>query len=176
MNEMRQIIFRPLRRVKKTGKVVVASYMQWNKVRCGNYSKFNLIVKNDYEQMNKSDLVYNHKGEQLYHFGYNPWDVHEHYGSCIADGFDWDEMRSKYKDFILVSEDNGSLYKSYHIRGADCVGTPTFTHYYEDRVVGDDVWDYYGADAFEPVTVGYVITWLGWFLYQLENSYLKIGK
>lgn len=173
---MKTIVFRPLRFNKKAGKIIVASYMQWNKVRCGNYSKFNLIVKDDYEQMNKSDFVYNHEGKQLYHFGYNPWDVYEYYGSCIAEGFDWDEMRRTYKDFILVSSFDDKPYKSYHIRGADCAGTPTFTHYDEDRVTSDDTWNYYGSDAFEPVTVDYVITWLGWFLYQLENSYLKVGK
>lgn len=173
---MKSITFRPLRRVKKTGKIVVASYMQWNKLRCANYSEFSLIVDSEYEQMNKSDFVYNHEGKQLYHFGYNPWDVHEHYGSCIAEGFSFDEMRSKYKDFILVSEFDGRPHKSYFIRGADCAGTPSFTHYDEDRVTSDDTWNYYGADAFEPVTVGYVITWLGWFLYQLENSSLKVGK
>lgn len=174
---MKTITFRPLRKVKKTGKVVVASYTQWNNLRCANYSEFNLIVANDYEQMNKSDFVYSHEGKQLYHFGYNPWDVHEHHGSCIADDFDWDEMRRIHKDFILVSTNrDGGEHRSYHIRGADCAGTPTFTHYDEDRVTTDDCWNYYGADAFEAVTVGYVITWLGWFLYQLENSSLKVGK
>lgn len=174
---MKEVRFRPLRRVKKTGKVVVASYMQWNKVRCANYSKFNLIVDNEYERLNKSDFVYTHGGTQLYHFNYNPWEVFEYYGSCIEEYFDWDDMRKKYKDFILVSTDHeGKEYKSYHIRGADCAGTPTFTHYDEDRVTSDDTWGYYGGDAFEPVTVGYVIIWLGWFLYQLNNSYLKIGK
>lgn len=170
---MKTIKFRPLRLNKKTGKIIVASYMQWNKLRCANYSDFNLIIVNEYERMNKSDFVYNHEGKQLYHFGYNPWNVHEHYGSCIAEGFDWDEMRRIYKDFILVSEFDGKPYKRYHIRGADCAGTPTFTHYDEDRVTSDDTWNYYGAEAFEPVTVDYVITWLGWFLYQLENSNLR---
>ena len=174
---MNTIKFRPLRMIKKTGKVCVASYMQWNRVRCANYSKFNLIIVNEYEHLNKSDFVYNHEGKQLYHFGYNPWKVHEHHGSCIAEGFDWDYMRKTYKDFIIVNRDReGREYKSYHIRGADCAGTPTFTHYDEDRITTDDTWNYYGADAFEPLTVDYVITWLGWFLYQLENSNLKINE
>lgn len=175
---MKEIKFRPLRLNKKTGKIIVASYIQWNKLRCANYSEFKLTVVDEYEQMNKADFVYNHEGKQLYHFGYNPWDIHEHYGSCIAEGFDWDEMRRIYKDFILVSDGGlyGTPHKSYHVRGADTAGTPTFTHYDEDRVTTDDTWNYYGADAFEPVTVGYVITWLGWFLYQLENSTLKVGR
>lgn len=147
--------------------------MQWNSLRCANYSsKFNLIVVNEYDRMKKDDFVYNHEGKQLYHFNYNPWDVHVHYGSCIAEGFDWDEMRRIYKDFILY----GKEHSSYHMRGADCAGTPTFTHYDEDYVTSDDAWNYYGADAIEPVTVGYVITWLGWFLYQLDKSILKVSQ
>ena len=173
---MKTVIFRPLRRVKKTGKVVVASYMQWNKLRCANYLDFNLVVVNEYEKMNKSDFVYNHEGKQLYHFNYNPWDVHEHYGSCIDLCFDWDEMRRLYKDFIIVSDHDGKEYRSYSLRGADCAGTPCFTHYYEDMITTDDTWNYYGGDAFEPVTVEYVISWLGWFLYQLENSKIKVSN
>lgn len=173
---MKEIKFSPLRRIKKTGKICVASYMQWNNLRCANYSDFKLVVVNDYEQMDKSEFVYNHEGKQLYHFNYDPWEVHEHHGSCIAESFDWDEMRRTYKDFILVGTFDGKPHRSYFLRGADGAGTPTFSHYDEDRVTTDDTWNYHGSDAFEPVTVGYVITWLGWFLYQLENSYLKVGK
>ena len=41
---MKTITFRPLRRIKKTGKIVVASYMQWRKVKTADYSKFKLVV------------------------------------------------------------------------------------------------------------------------------------
>lgn len=174
---MKSITFRPLRRIKKTGKITVASYVQWNKIRCGNYLEFILNVNNEYENFDKAEFVYNHKGELLYHFNYNPWEVFESHYSCIAPGFDWDYMRKTYINFTLVNKDReGKEYKSYHWRGADCMGTPCFTHYDEDRITSDDTWNYYGHEAFEPVTVGYVIIWLGWFLYQLENSHLQISQ
>lgn len=53
---MKTIKFRPLREDKKSGKIIVASYMQWNKVRCGNYSKFNLIINPEYESMDRDKM------------------------------------------------------------------------------------------------------------------------
>lgn len=151
--------------------------MQWNRVRCANYSIFKLTIDDEYSRMDKSELVYNHQGKMLFHFNYNPWEVFESHYSCIAEGFDWDLMRKTYKQFTLVSTDReGKEHKSYHWRGADCMGTPSFSHYNEDYITTDDCWKYYGPESFEPLTVGYVINWLGWFLYQLGNSSLKIGN
>lgn len=66
------------------------------------------------------------------------------------------------------------------MRGTDCVGTPTFSHFTQEYVsehycnsIGgfpDRIFD------FNPLTVETVIKWFGWFIYQLENSYLKIGR
>lgn len=174
---MKSITFRPLRRIKKTGKITVASYMQWNKVKCANYSKFLLTVNDEYKMFDKSELVYNHEGKLLFHFNYDPWEVYTYCGTCLDYAFDWDQLREKHKSFTIISKDHeGKEYSSYHWRGADCSGTPTFTHYDEDYITTDDPWNYYRSDSFEPVTVEYVITWLGWFLYQLENSCLQIGK
>lgn len=144
--------------------------MQWNKVRCGNYSEFELNVVNEYESMDKDAFVHDHTGEWLYHFNYSPWDVHIHYGSCIAEGFDWDAMRAQYINFSI---DSGDGWVSRHWRGTDCNGTPTFTHgtaYWVGQPDHGNIYDY------EPVTVGYVLDWLGWFLYQLENSKLTVTK
>ena len=167
---MKTVVFRPLRRIKKTGKVAVASYMQWNKVRCANYSQFKLDVVPDYKLMDKDEFVYDHKGELLYHFNYNPWDVFVYNGSCIEDGFDWDYMRETYKDFSI---DSGGEWISRYWRGTDCNGTPTFSHLTTDGIANAE---YRNVTQFEPLTVGYVIDWLGWFLYQLENSKLKVVK
>lgn len=169
---MNTLKFRPLRRVKKTGKIVVASYMGWNKIKCANYNKFNLIVNDDYKIMPEDEYVYTHEGDLIYFFEYNPWDVFVHYGSCIAQDFDWDEIREQHKSFII--EHNG--HRSYHMRGADCSGTPSFTHWDENRISQEDTWNYYGHESFEPLTVKKVLEWLGWFLYRLDNSYLKIEK
>lgn len=72
---MKTIKFRPLRRIKKTGKVTVASYMLWRKVKSADYSKFNLIVDDEYKGMPSDEYVYNHEGEQLFFFTYNPDEI-----------------------------------------------------------------------------------------------------
>lgn len=163
---MKEIKFRPLRLHKKSGKIIVASYMEWNKVRCANYSEFILKVVGEYEQMDKNSLVHNHKGEALYHFNYSPWDVFVYHGSSIDDGFDWDYLRNTYGSFSINSGDR----TSYHWRGADCEGTPTFSHLTAECVERN----YGNILQFEPITVAYVLDWLGWFLYHLENSTLKV--
>lgn len=168
---MKTITFRPLRRIKKTGKITVASYMSWYKVKCANYNKFSLKVLDEYSALDKSEFVYDHEGELLYHFNYNPWDVFVYHGSCIDPLFDWDYLRETYKSFSIDGGAGGHI--SRHWRGTDCYGTPTFSHLTADKIVDAG---YKDLNEFEPLTVGYVIDWLGWFLYQLENSYLKIGK
>lgn len=50
---MRTIKFRPLRVIKKTGKITVASYMQWRKVMTADYNQFNLIISDDHKKMAK---------------------------------------------------------------------------------------------------------------------------
>lgn len=168
---MKTINFRPLRLLKKSNKIVVASYEQWNKLRCANYAEFTLNIINEYDKMDKNELVHNHLGERLYHFNINPWEVYEYHKRTLHEVFSYDDLRGMHKDFITVYEDG---YRFYSIRGTDVAGTPTFSHLTETRITTDDTWNHYGGDAFEPITVGYVITWLGWFLYQLENSKIKV--
>jgi hypothetical protein len=169
---MKTIIFRPLRKIKKTGKITVASYMQWNKVRTANYSYFNLNVISDYTEFNKSEFVYNHLGESLYHYNYNPWHVFTYNGTCLDKGFDWDFMYKEYRSFSI---DNGGEYIARFWRGADCAGTPIFTHLTADSIA-DNFTTITNVNEFEPITVGYVLDWLGWFLYNLEKSNLKVIK
>jgi len=164
---MKQLNFRPLRINKKTGKVVVSSYMSWHKVKCANYSDFHLNVISDYKQMNPLDYVYDHNGELLYHFNYNPWDVFVYHGTCLDSGFDWDYLRHDHGSFSIY---DGDRY-SFHWKGADVQGTPTFSHLTADKIANAG---YTNMNEFEPLTVGYVISWLGWFLYHLENSKLKV--
>lgn len=173
---MKELKFRPLRIVRD--KIVVASYMQWNKLRTTNYNgQFRLIVDKEYESLPPNEFVNDHKGEQLYHFTYNPWEVFEYHGSCLDEGFDWDRMRQRHKDFIIVGKDReGQQTKSYFMRGADSAGTPTFTHYDTDRVTQDDTWAYYGADAFDPLTVWTVINWFGWVLWNLSNAQIEFKE
>lgn len=162
---MKTINFRPLRRIKKTGKVCVASYMQWNKLRCANYSDFNLIVNPEYEAMDKSEYVYDHDGELLYHFNYSPWDVFVY---TDTDGFvPFDELKGLHNDYTIVR--NWSDWVTRMWRGADCNGTPTFSHHTANHCE-----QYKDMQQFEPLTVGYVLDWLSWFIYNLEKSKVKV--
>lgn len=65
--------------------------MGWNKVRCANYDKFNLIIDDEYNQLPKDEFVYNHNGELLYFFDYSPADVPIFQYSKM---FDLDEIRA----------------------------------------------------------------------------------
>ena len=175
---MRSLVFRPLRRVKKTGKVVVASYMQWRKVMTADYSKFNLTIDDEYKTMPSDEFVYNHKGELLFFFTYNPYDipVYDSDAERILDD-DWlDKIHASKQPYGIRWNINEQGHVNYNCKGMDCDGVPSFSHWYEDRITQKDTWEYYGPDQFEPLTVKTVTKWFGWFLYQLNNSYLKIGK
>lgn len=165
---MKEVIFRPLRRVKKTGKITVASYMQWRKVKTADYNKFNLIVSDEYKTFHPDEFVYDHKGELLYWFDLNPAEIPIFQSSV---DFDWQGVTAKHKHFG-VEHSGRDEWISWIGTGLDCSGVPTFSH-----------WDYnYVADYYKdvqdvtPLTVGMVVKWFGWFLLQLQNSYLQIGK
>ena len=68
------IKFRPLRKVKKTGKIVVASYSQWRKLASLNYSypPVTVIIDQSYKEFTQSDHVFNHTGNQLFFYNYPP--------------------------------------------------------------------------------------------------------
>jgi hypothetical protein len=176
---MKEVVFRPLRRIKKTGKIAVASYMAWNKVMTADYNKFNLIILDDYKQMPQDEFVYDHNGELLYFLDYNPADITIYDSSAerILDEHWLDKIHErKLPHGIKWIE--GHI--NYSMPGADCVGVPIFSHitaeyvseYYCNPIGGypEKIFD------FNPLTVRTVRKWFGWFLYQLENSNLKIGK
>lgn len=147
--------------------------MQWNKVRCADYNKFNLIVLEDYKLMPKDEYVYNHKGELIYFFTYNPADlpVYNSDAERILDENWLDKIHESTRPHgIFWARSEGHV--NYIAPGMDCAGTPTFSHWDEDTVTQESTWNYYGSDKFEPLTVGTVIMWFGWFIYQLNNSYL----
>lgn len=60
---MRTIKFRPLRVIKKTGKIAVASYMQWRSIKTADYNNFNLVIDESYKMLNDADYVYDHLGK-----------------------------------------------------------------------------------------------------------------
>lgn len=164
---MKTIIFRPLRRIKKTGKIVVASYMQWRKVDTADYSKFNLIIDDEFRGMPKDEYVYDHNGDQLFFFTYNPDEVPVFQYSIL---FDLDTIREENKHYGILWKDQGKA--CYNMPGTDCDGVPTFSHYTANHIASN----YNDVDQFQLLTVETVIKWYGWFLYRLENSNLQIGK
>lgn len=168
---MKSITFRPLRRIKKTGKITVASYMQWRKVLTADYNKFNLVIDDEYKKLPKDEYVYNHEGELLYFFTYNPADIPVFQCDLL---FDLEQTRAKNKYFGILWEHGSHV--CYNMPGTDCNGVPCFAHWDENRITQEDVWNFYGPDQFEPLTVETVTKWFGWFLFQLQNSYLQIGK
>lgn len=181
MPDVRSILFRPMRLVKKTGKIVVASYSQWSKVRTANYSQFNLIVNDDYKQLPPDAFVYNHKGELLYFMDYNPADVpiYDSQVERMRDE-DWLQKLHEGKQSYGIRFSGSDNYISYHMPCTDCAGVPCFSHYTQEYVaesycncVGgypERIFD------FNPLTVKTVRIWFGWFLYNLNNASLQIGR
>jgi hypothetical protein len=170
---MKTITFRPLRRIQKTGKVTVASYMQWRKVWTSNYSEFNLVIDEEYKALPPAEYVYNHKGELL--FWWNHKDVE-------AMPKNYADIDSAIKVFGLNRSDfEGEEWKlseplgtGFHwsVKGFDVDGVPVFSHYSQSYIADH----YKDMNEFEPLTVKMVTYWYGWFLWQLNNSKLQIDE
>ena len=164
---MKTLVFRPLRRVKKTGKIVVASYSQWRGVMTADYNKFNLIIDNEYQLLPKDEFVYNHKGELLFWFNINPADIPVFTYNRLMDS---EKIRREYQWYGTLWEQGQHV--NYMGPGLDCSGVPCFSHYNQERAADP----YFNPNEFDPLIVKTVIHWHGWFLLQLNNSYLQIGK
>lgn len=156
---MKTIKFRPLRRIKKTGKVTVASYMQWRKVKTADYNKFILIIDDEYKTFPKDEYVHDHNGEVLYWRDFNVEDI-----PILPPLRD-----EEYEHPPQWRADLGGQGYYWGVRGLDCDGVPTFSHYTADEIVADHTRN---VNDFQVLTVGIVVKWFGWFLYQLNNSCL----
>ena len=77
MSEYRTIRFRPLRRVKKTGKIVVASYSQWRSIKSADQSgdRFKLIVDTGYRGFGPDERVFRHDGDDLFWIAGHPQNI-----------------------------------------------------------------------------------------------------
>lgn len=148
--------------------------MQWRKVKTADYNEFNLIIDDSYKTMPDDEYVYNHKGEQLYWFNHNDIaalpkniisidDIAENANIYLEEfaGEEW-----KFTAFYMGDGFHHS------VKGFDCEGVPVFSHntatYAETH--------YSDLNQFEPLTVGMIKLWLGWFLYQLKNVDLQTRK
>lgn len=173
---MKTITFRPLRYNKKLGKIIVASYMQWRKVKTADYNVFSLIVNDEYNRYADTELVYNHKGEQLFWNIKHPDDMPIFEGSGIVDFEEWMQKKEAFSathESPYILRGKGS--DAYITGSLDCDGVPTFSHKTANEIsIGYNSYD--KINEFEPLTVKVVKDWFGWFLYQLQNSKLQIGK
>ncbi len=173
---MNEIVFRPLRRVKKTGKVVVAGYMQWRKVKTADYNELKLIVDNECANMPSDEFVYDHEGKQLFFYPYCP-QLTDYFG---LENMDVEISRPHFQSMVWYPDGTGHILTNgtptfYTGRGVDCDGVPTFSHYTADYIAIHARVDY-DLMVFGPLTVGMVRSWLTWFIYKLNTSFVQIGK
>ena len=162
---MKKLIFRPLRLNKKTGKIIVASYFGWRKLKTADYSNFELTVIPEYKGLGSDAFVYDHKGQQLFWFNIEPEEIATQHP--LMEDEERGEFREKHLHRFVQYPHGGGMYNSPAL---DVDGVPVFSYFTADHAAtcGFDI------TLFEPLTVGMVVKWFGWFLYQLENSNLQI--
>lgn len=164
---MKEIKFVPLRRVKKTGKIVVAGYMQWNKVRCADYNEFQLMLSDEHVGFSPDEFVHNHKGELLFWYNHqDPEALSKNYPSIESaiNILGVDPSVFEGEEWKLSEPLSGGFHWS--VKGFDCAGTPTFSHGTANYIATF----YNDVTEFEPLTVGVVLKWYGYFLWKLKNA------
>jgi hypothetical protein len=174
---MKTITFRPLRRIKKTGKITVASYMQWRKVKTADYNNFKLVVNEEYKTFSKDELVYDHNGENLFWKDFDPEQI-PYLPPYILMGENYEYPKRWRTNHDLGCGD------SYSARGLDCSGVPTFSHGTQQNLTIGNVYNYTLEEVgevlkpmseYELLTVGVVTKWIGWFLWKLDNANIQFG-
>lgn len=158
---MKTIIFRPIRIVKKTGKIVVASYSQWYSVKNADRDKLNLVIDPTYRELREDAPVYNHNGENLFWRDYDPEEI-PIFDSPLP--MTWDEIKEIYPRFAIRY--HPVLNPSFCAQGLDCDGTPTFSHGTIKHISNG----YRDMSGFDLLTVGIVSKWFGWWLMNLRNA------
>lgn len=154
------IYFRPLRRIKKTGKITVASYLQWRKVKVADYGDFVLALDEEYKSLPGNEMVYNHKGENLFWRNYNPDEIPTLNEYALNDG-----EQPPYPPMWKTH------YNFYSAKGLDCDGVPAFSHETANSIYNSKA----NMEDYEPLTVDTVRWWLGWFLWQLKNNKFEVA-
>lgn len=150
---MKEIVFRPLRRLK-SGKIAVASYAQWRKIKVADRSKFKLVVSGEYKEFPANERVHNHLGENLFWKEYNPGNIPVLVG------------QDRPKPYPKMWKTDYGMYSAF---GLDCDGVPAFSHYTPSHCAS-----FSSMEDFMPLTAGMIQWWVGWFLYQLENTDLEV--
>ena len=169
---MKTLKFRPLRRDKKTGKVIVAAYTTWHKVKCADYNPFILEVDREYASMKSDELVYDHKGEDLFFPPMNPNDVPIF--TWPFTGTSLEEIHRSNPYYGIKWQTDGNI--SLRMCGGDCQGTPTFTHHGENYLATAQNMGggyCYDLSKYDRLTVGMVLNWYQFFLNNLHNAEIK---
>ena len=168
---MKSIVFRPLRLNKQLGKIVVASYKSWRNVKTADYNDFKLTIDDEYKQMPTDALVYDHQGEELFWLDFDPDQIPVFTYTQFEELFDVADILKSNERYAIDWVSGYGL--QYCSPGLDCDGVPTFSNNTADHLV---ILYQQHITKFKPLTVGVVVKWFGWFLYQLEKTQLQIGK
>lgn len=155
---MKTIYFRPLRKNQK-GKIIVASYAKWRSIKTADRNGIKLIINQDYKTYSKNQMVFNHKGENLFWRNYNPELIPTLNPHELMDG----EQPPYPKQWKTD-------YEMYSAKGLDCDGVPTFSNWTANEIIKDQT---VNQEEFTPLTVEIVNWWIGWFLYKLQNTQLN---
>lgn len=157
---MKNINFRPLRRVRKTGKIAVAAYDQWYKIKCAAlYGGVELYVDPEYRLLPVDEYVHNHLGVPLFFWPYKPDDIAVF--QCPV-SMEYGQLQREFLNHAIRYSEHSWGYRS---KGLDVDGTPYFSHLTIDYIA-----EHYKDFAdYEPLTVGVVLDWYGWFLQGLKT-------
>ncbi len=84
--------------------------MQWNKVKTANYNEFNLIINEDYKKFRADDFVYDHEGNHLFFYPYNPSEipVFNHHPFM-----DWESIRKNNNEYGIRWSSNSDVVNYY---------------------------------------------------------------
>lgn len=179
---MKNHLFRPLRRIKTTSKVVVAAYPQWRKILSADYAglmgsvsqeyggqpdhdAFMRSVDREYAGLPEEEHVYNHRGEPLFWRDFDPARIPVFEYNVL---FDLAAIQAAHPFYAIRWTPEGRINYSSSRLHLDCDGVPAFSHYTISYVA-----EHQAAFAeYEPLTVGIVVKWFGWLLYQRESGRL----
>lgn len=169
---MKEIKFRPLRLDKKTGKIIVAGYLQWRRVKVADREPFVIDLVADYKRFDPDAQVYNHKGEALFFPEYDPLSIPVLQHTILVTPEAVEAFTTKHPRCGILWDVGGVTH--YNMTGCDCDGVPAFSHKTANEIAassspGATEW----VRQFEPLTVKRVKMWLGFFLMEMRNFKLK---
>lgn len=159
---MQTVTFCPLGRVKKTGKIVVAAYPQWRRILMADYAAFVLAINREYAGLPADEQVYNHAGQPLFWRDFDPEQIPVFEFNVL---FDLAAINAAHPSYAIRWSPGGRINYSCSRLHLDADGVPAFSHY----TIGHLAEQLAAFAEYEPLTVGIMVKWFGWFIYKLEN-------